>query len=291
MAIHFTIERTGRAFYARADGAPRFFIGYQTSYADKSANQDFEGLYNVPTSALPKLLYAPSDCQAEFGFWAEFIGPTAKCEGGNYLTLNTYDRARFTFGFGQFAAHVPDGDFVGFFRDLVERPEATDYFPDLSVKDGRIVRNSGGGITPLETAASTIPLMNYLNPTLSAIEDAEVVAAAKLIHWTMNTGAVRALQGFHMIGAFKTYMHDSDSRLQLDGKAAAVCCVICDIRHQGRATYPAMQQALASENPLDALLKLGSIAYPDRVKTLKKALSAATSFSGKSWSRSAGAFV
>jgi hypothetical protein len=80
-------------------------------------------------------------------------------------------------------------------------------------------------------------------------------------------------------------------RLDLDGKAADVCCVICDIRHQGRAKYPALQKALAEPKPLEALLKLGSISYPDRIKTLKAGLAAAGAFKGKTWKRAVGEFV
>src|SRR5215471_8124692 len=146
MAILFTIQRDGRAFQARADGEPAFFVGFQTSFTDKSSGQHFDGLFNVPTSRLQKLVYAPDEVRGTFGFWADFISPTAKCEGGNYLTLNTYDRARFTWGFGQFGAHVPDGDFVTFLRDLLDRPEAADYFPNLRVKEARIVKIEGSSL-------------------------------------------------------------------------------------------------------------------------------------------------
>jgi hypothetical protein len=57
MAIHFTIERAGHIFNARADGAAPFFVGCQTSYRDKSSGDDFEGIYNVPRRELPKLMY------------------------------------------------------------------------------------------------------------------------------------------------------------------------------------------------------------------------------------------
>jgi hypothetical protein len=290
MAINLSIERAGRAFHARADGGQPFFIGFQTSYKDKSSGTEFEGLYNVPAHETPNLDYAPVDA-VQSGFWAEFIAPTARCEGGNYLTLNTYDRARFTWGFGQFGAHVPDGDFVLFFRDMLQRPEAGDYFPNLALKDGRILKVSGDQSVALETATTTVPLMDYLNPTSSAVEDAEVIAAAKLIHWTTSFPAARELQAHHMIGTFKRLMRESDLRLGLDGRPADVCCVVCDIRHQGRAKYAAMQDALAAAQPLEALLMLGSIAYAGRIKTLRAALAASPSFAGKTWSRSAGAFT
>jgi hypothetical protein len=292
MAIHFSIERDGRTFRARADGGVPFFIGFETSYKDKSSGQDFEGLYNVPAKELPKLLFDAAIVRPAFGFWADFIAPTARCEGGNFLTLNTYDRAAFTWGFGQFGAHVPDGDFVVFFRDMLNRPEALNYFPNLRIVDGRIVKREGETAVPMETAQSTRPLMTYLNPTASAVEDAEVIAAAKLIHWTTNHEAARDLQAHHMVGGFKRLLRQADTRLALDGRAADICCVICDILHQGRAKYKTMAQALASSDPLDELLMLGSIAYPERVKTLKAGLAAgAAAFAGKTWDRESGTFV
>lgn len=292
MPIQFTIEREGRTFRARADGGSPFFVGFETNYRDKSSAQDFEGLYNVPTKELPKLLYDASAMRPAYGVWADLIAPTARCEGRNFLTLNTYDRAGFTWGFGQFGAHVPDGDFVLFFRDMLGRPEATEYFPNLGIRDGRIVKLELDAAVPMETAQSSQPLMRYLNPSTSAVEDAEVVAGAKLVHWTTNHARARELQVHHMIATFKRLMRAADSRLGLDRKAADLCCVVCDILHQGRAKYKAIGQALGSDDPLDEALKLGSIAYPERVKTLKAALTeAAPVFAGKSWDRASGSFV
>jgi hypothetical protein len=292
MAIHFTIERGGHIFSSRADGGAPFFVGCQTSYRDKSSGEEFEGLYNVPRRELPRLVYRATDYRGMYRFWADFIEPTSKCEGGNFLTLNTYDRARFTWGFGQFGAHVPNGDFVVFFRDMIGRPENANYFPDLAVKDGRIVKMSGGSAVALETSTSTVPLMDYLNPSTSAVEDSEVVSAAKLMHWTTNVAQARDLQVMHMVGVFKGLMKDSDARLGLDGRSADICLAICDIRHQGRAKFPAIQSALGSNRPLANLLALGSIAYPERCATLKTEIAAKGALlTSKAWSRQNGDFT
>jgi len=201
------------------------------------------------------------------------------------LTLNTYDRAKFTWGFGQFAAHVPDGDFILFMRDLLSRPEALDYFPDLDVQNGRIVKILARGVSVLETSASTQPLMDYLNPTLAAVEDDEVVAAAKLIHWATNHEETRAMQVAHMVGVFKGLMARADRRLGLDGRPAELCCIICDILHQGRATFAVMQQALLGSNPFATLRAIG------RGPKLAKAIDARPEFGGKTWQRDKAAFA
>jgi len=292
MAIHFSIERSGRRFRARADNGDAFFVGFETSFAERSTGETFEGLFNTPTRDLPKLIYKADGARPSFGFWADFIEPTSHCEGGNFLTLNTYDRAKFTWGFGQFAAHVPDGDFIHFFRDLLDRPEAADYFPNLRVENARIVKVEGDNLIPMETAQSTRPLMDFLNPTTTAIEDTEVIASAKMIHWAANVVDARNLQVLHMVGAFKRLMREADGRLGLDGETADICLVICDIRHQGRAKFAAMQEALASSNPLAALLELGAHAFPDRIRTLKKEVQDRSELlGGKRWNRSSGGFV
>jgi hypothetical protein len=291
MAISFVIERKDRTFNVRADGAAAFFVGFSTHYHDKSSGRDFQGLYNVPTKELQDLYYTADSQRAAFGFWADFIEPTSKCEGGNYLTLNTYDRAKFTFGFGQFGAHVPNGDFVIYFRAMLGRPEAADYFPDLAVESGFIVKHSSGGNVPLEDAKSTQPLMDYLNPTTTDIEDSEVIASAKFIHWTANHKEAQALQVLHMVATFKGLMKAADRNLHLDGRAGDLCVIVCDILHQGRAKYPAIQQALAT-GKREALLSLGSISYPDRIKTLRAALDAAgVVFTGKHWNTGTQDFV
>ena len=87
-------------------------------------------------------------------------------------------------------------------------------------------------------------------------------------------------------------MRQADRFPGLDGRTADICCVISDILHQGRAKFSAMQAALNTANPLQELLKLGSISYPDRIATLKKALAnAGPLFTGKTWKRASQDFV
>ena len=62
--------------------------------------------------------------------------PAVKTDGS--LSVNTYDKARFTFGFLQYAAHEPNGDFVKSLRLVLVSPEAGDYFPDLNIVFGRV---------------------------------------------------------------------------------------------------------------------------------------------------------
>jgi hypothetical protein len=61
----------------------------------------------------------------------------------------------FTFPFLQFAAHLPNGDFVRFLRGLLTLPLASEYFPDLRLSNGRVVRLTDAGPIALGSDDST----------------------------------------------------------------------------------------------------------------------------------------
>jgi hypothetical protein len=289
VAILFKILRNGNDFSCSADGGPAFFVGRRVPYEGNI------GLYNIfAGSKLEKLNYRSEDFAPKHGFWSLFIEPTAICEGRNFLTLNTYDSAAFTFGFGQFAAHVPNGDFVQYFRSMLALPNASEYFPHLAVIDGHICRSDGATPpAPLETDKSTQALMKYLNPDLSDVQDDEVMAAAKLIHWTSASVDARDCQVEQMIGTFKEVMLRADKRVGIDGRPASQCCVIADILHQGRGgkmTWPLIDAALKSAKPFEALVAIGAPKWDDRKKKLKDAINARP-IAAKSWSRASGDFI
>lgn len=290
MALLFTIQRSGNDFSCRADSGRPFFVGRRVPYEDNV------GLYNIfRRTPLPKLDFVAADFEAGSGFWAHFIEPTAICEGRNFLTLNTYDRAAFTFGFGQFAAHVPNGDFVRYFRTMLGLPEAKDYFPNLAVINGHIHRAEAGvPVSPLESDTSTQPLMNYLNPGLDDVQDSEVIAAAKLIHWTAASVSARAAQVDQMVATYQGFMARADQRLGIDGLAARECCVIADILHHGRggkSTWPLIQAALARPRKDEALLEIGLPRWKERLRTLKLALDARPQFGTLKWKSATRSFV
>ena len=290
MAILFNIVRTGNDFFCSADGEPQYFVGRRVPYEGNI------GLYNIfRGSTLERLLYAARNYTANFGFWADFIEPTALCEGRSFLTLNSYDRAAFTFGFAQFAAHVPDGDFVTYFRSILALPEAPNYFPNLAVIGGRINRTGEpGGPVPLESATSTAGLMKYLNPSLDEVEDSEVIAAAKLIRLTSKSRPAREIQVERMVATFRELVKRADTRLGIGGRPADQCCVIADILHQGRGgrmTWPLIDAALRSARPLQQLLAIGEHRYRERIATLRAAIRARPVLNGKKWDAASNDFV
>jgi len=80
----------GNKYFGKIDGS-RFFIGSRVLF------DGGKGLMNVTGTSAQK--YNRTDFRPVHGFWADFIHPTAMVEGALYHTLNTYDRAHFTFTF------------------------------------------------------------------------------------------------------------------------------------------------------------------------------------------------
>lgn len=261
--VSFSLE-AGNKYFARIDNGPKFLVGSRVSYLGN------KGLMNTTGVAADQ--YDRTAHRAKHGFWADFIHPTAMGEGRYYHTLNTYDRARFTFGFLQFGAHVANGDFVTYFRQLLALPGAMDYFPDLAVEHGRIVKMVDGAEVPLESDATTAPLMDYFNPASSEVEDTEVIQSAKMVDWSRSQDH-RDLQVAVGVAEFRSKMpRYAKWYPMLDGAPAAICLMVADIHHQGRATVATVLTALKSADPLTALLRIGEPNYHDRLLTLRKAI-------------------
>ncbi|MDB5239758.1 MAG: hypothetical protein JWP57_383 [Spirosoma sp.] len=258
--VSFSLEQANK-YFGKIDGA-RFFIGSRVPF-DGS-----KGLMNA--SGLATQRYNRLDFRDTYGFWADFIHPTATAEGGFFHTLNTYDRARFTFSFLQYGAHVPNGDFVAYFRALLKLPLAADYFPDLKLENNRVVRLTDKGSVVLESDVSTEGLMDYLNPSLNEVEDTEVIQAAKLVHWVQNDPQHRLTQIDIGIKHFKAKMLEYATLYGLDGKSDILCLAICDIRHQGRGKSAIIKAALQSPTPLKALLEIGEPKYHERLVVIRR---------------------
>lgn len=223
----------------------------------------------------PGAKYDPATHAPAHGIWAHFILPTCTAESnGAFNCLNTYDRAFFTFTFLQYAAHVPNGDFVKYFRKLLAEPDAADYFPDLLLLNGRIARDTPLGPVTLETDTSTRDLMTYLNPTVQEVEPTEVINAAKFIHWAENSPRHQAIQVEIGIEHFQAAMKSYAKRYALDGRLDKVCLLVADIRHQGRASSTEIIAALNTggddEKAYRNLLQIGKPLYKTRIDTVDR---------------------
>jgi hypothetical protein len=84
-----------------------------------------------------------------------FIDNRVPFDGGKGLmnvsgtSAQKYDRDHFTSSFLQYAAHVPNRDFVVYLRDLLNLPLAREYFPDLFLNNNRICSATDEGIVAL----------------------------------------------------------------------------------------------------------------------------------------------
>ncbi|ESU20295.1 hypothetical protein FEDK69T_28080 [Flavobacterium enshiense DK69] len=274
MAIDFSITSSvlsnGRTAYSGQrlnSSEPKFIIGYRTHF------QDNYGLFNTTVAA--DQVYNPEDYKNEHGFWSYFIYPTAMAESkGSFKCLNTYDRAKFTFGFMQFAAHVPNGDFVHFFKKLLQLPNAKDYFPKLVLQNDRIFyKYSNGTLSQLEDDTSTQALMDYLNPTLKDVENQEQICSARFVHWASNDSEHRKIQTETSLNLFKKNMKNYHERFGLHNAPAKVCLMICDIRHQGRGKNDRIAAALNTngdyEKAYSNLCTIGDTNYKTRITTVK----------------------
>jgi hypothetical protein len=277
MPIDFSITSTvlanGRTTYSaqRNNSAePKFIIGSRTSYEGNF------GLFNTAITA--GQVYKPEDYETEFGFWAHFIYPTAMAESsGSYKCLNTYDRAKLTFSFMQYAAHVPNGDFIKFFKKLLQLPVAQEYFPKLKLQDNRIFyQATNGTMTQLENDITSQPLMDYLNPTLNDVENQELICCARLVHWSANDVTHRKIQVQTAIELFRDNMKSYNNRFGLDKVPAKVCLMICDIKHQGRGTNDRIANALNTNGNYEKayinLCSIGATNYQTRINTVKNTI-------------------
>lgn len=262
-------EKGKTAYFAQRTNSDEkeFFIGFSTKYQERF------GLYNATQPAA--LIYKASDYDAEFGFFAHFIEPTTKVESNSsFICLNTYDRAFFTFGFMQFAVHVPNGDFIKFFKKLLLLPNAKLYFPRLELKDNRIFYISNEGQeSQLEFDDTSKKLMEYFNPTTNEVERQELICSARMIHWATHDADHRKLQVNESINLYKNNLPKYHKRFNLNNYPAKVCFMICDILHQGRGSYDRISYALDTTGDYEAaylnLCSIGEVQYSERIKSLK----------------------
>jgi peptidoglycan hydrolase-like protein with peptidoglycan-binding domain len=287
--LAFELSQEGKTWFASTSGE-RFYVGNRVPYQGRI------GLMNTKANSGP--VYDPAEYAGTFGQWAYFIYPTAQAESaGRFNCLNTYDRAGFTFGFLQFAAHVAEGDFVKFFRALLQLPERSAYFPELELQGGHIVQRTASGLIRLETSTSSEPLKRYLNPSGGEVEDKEVLSAARFIHWSSHSQPHRATQVKIGVENAREKLRQAEKRMALDGRIDKVCFVVVDILHQGRGTYAVMKSIVDHNNDAAAyekLLTIGAGPYPERIKTIRAQvakLEAVGHFGKKRYSAASNDFV
>jgi hypothetical protein len=262
-----------------------FPIGKRVSYKD---DMHRIGLHH-PASLLPSLAalgrYKAADFTSRFGRFAYLIEPTLTAEGGGrFATLNTYDRAAFTFGAPQLAAHTPGENLILYFRALLALPNAGAHFPDLALRDDGTgamrVHKISGNVNLEKSESVTRPngiverqlkrFMTYLNPSPTAVDKAELLAAARLMNWLRIDPAAREAQIAVFIASVKAKLREALVKAPaLQGKPWPVALWVMDIRHQGRARFSVINAAASKPDPEAALAAIGSGTYPNRIKDVK----------------------
>ncbi len=281
-AKKFELQRADDGWWkARLVGDSDFFrVGKEVDDARKK----YHGIF-MPGSQYWGQQFRAADYLPSIGSWATLLEVTGACESENHFNLiNTYDRAKFTFGFYQLAAHTPRDNLILFFHRLASLPAFKDYFPELEMRGGRLFRvDTAGAATDLEqefTASNgeqqIMLFMNYLNPQRVPIDQQEVLQAARLIHWNEHDPAMRLAQVRTAAEILQKKMSARYARkLPIDGKSDTICAIVADIFHQGRSTFAVVKDLLGRPDPVQALLKVNDAAWSGRNNRLRKAVDAA----------------
>ncbi|WAD28840.1 hypothetical protein OS670_21350 (plasmid) [Pseudomonadaceae bacterium T75] len=280
-------------YFATLGGQPEYYVGRDTKFGS------LRGLAQ-PSSTLYGPRYDISDFTDDYGPVAAILGIIAAGESAGYFNrLNSYDRAAFTFGFFQLAAHTPRDNLILLMRRaVVEHGPFQALFPDLQVVNGKLHRAVGTHMVSLEneyprpskpTEMNLKDFMTYLNADGSQVDDAELNAAARLIHLANTDGAFNRLQVNLAAQILMRRMRYVYSEMyDLNGVSDLVCAAIADIHHQARGGKQQVKDSLSGANTvkgkLELLCNIGAKDYPERCLALKSALMQAQSdgYLGKS---------
>lgn len=229
---------------------------------------------------------APDDARyrvadhASFKHWSKVIEPTILEESGaSFTAVNTYDRASFSYGIIQFAAHTYDADFHAYFREVLQRfPEVQrKFFPEFELRPVKskqeiFGRNIVGVWSQLTRNGEpdNATFRSFIKPQPKWVTTSEFTFAAKLITATrLNTG-LQKLQVEFAVARAKRVMTQLAKYAPVDGLLDELCAWVFDITTQGRATYSQIAGALAKPDPVAALRQFGLEQHAARIKSLER---------------------
>lgn len=270
----FALRKDDRQWFASTGGGAEFYVGRETS------NGDYIGLFQR-SSEYYGPVYKAEDHKDRIDHWANLLELTGWGESENHFNvINTYDSAKFTFGFFQMAAHTPKDNLILFFHRLADLPAFPDYFPELTIRNGHLHRiDEDGGLTDLEEVMATGPngrkqiqlFMNYLNAFRRKHDRQEVLQSARLIHWSNNAAEMRQVQVDLANDILQKKMAVYSDWYGLDGVSDVICALIGDIHHQGRASKKRVRAALAAADPIERLITINEN-YAGRIAALRHKL-------------------
>jgi peptidoglycan hydrolase-like protein with peptidoglycan-binding domain len=280
------ISQSGKVFRAKTASGFSFIIGSATNFTD---DMHRTGLFQGKTSIADSEkfgAYKAAEFTQAFGQWAHFIEPTLSAEGGaRFATLNSYDRAGFTFGAPQLAAHTPGENFIIYLRELLSLPDADKHFPELSLRPNGArrkavhLKNGQGFVNLEEVIEVTRPngkkekqlprLIAYLNSSPIAVDQAELSAAARLMNWLRLDPKAKELQIRVFIGHAQEKLDRAGRNIAgFSGRDWRTSLWVMDIMHQGRGTFREMSRAHQTSNPEAALQQIGLPKYRNRIRTV-----------------------
>jgi hypothetical protein len=274
--------------HARLADGTRIYVGSETKFTDDMPRR---GLFQ-PSGRLKDIAsagrYDRNEAAALHRHMAHIIWPTVMAESEGYFArLNSYDRAAFTYGCYQAAAHTPDENLVVLFRMLLTLPSAQRYFPDLTLveddkKIPRVNRKLDTGPTqslenarkvtrPNGVVETQIPdFMTYLNADATRVDNAEMTATARLFLWCRDESEARNTQVRHAISTARHKINGVRKKVaSFKAKDWRTVIWVNDIRHQGRGGFKAIADALDSDDALAALALVGMPKYRSRIETVK----------------------
>ena len=271
-------------YFAKLPGVAEYYVARNTRY------QSLRGLMQ-PLGKLYGPRYTIPAFNGEYETVAGILGVISAGESSGYFNrLNTYDRAAFTFGFFQLAAHTPNDNLILLFRRAAAENTAFQaLFPDLKLVDGVLHRDVGTHTVSLEkqyprpghpTEMNLKDFMTYLNADGANIDDTELSTSARLIHVANSDDAFNRLQASVSAQITMRKLRILYSNwYNLNGVSDLICTAIADIHHQGRGTKTQVRNALSSgstvQGKVSALCKVGQRNFAERCATLKEALARA----------------
>ncbi len=250
-AVTFKVEpqgepqERGTRYYAvdQSDGH-RVYTGKVTVYGTRRGLGCYSG----------DIRYDRMREEQNVGLWAHFIWPTAMGESeGCHIVVNAWDRARFTWGFYQLAAHTANENLILLMRELLKLPAASFYFPDLVLSEGKVARRSASGApVSLErevwSAAhreTQLPdFMSYLNLTDTRVENGEVATSARFIDWARRDPEMLATTIRVSVDIMKRRLRGFADAYGLRGRRAELAIWVSDMFHQGRGSPSQVRAAL-----------------------------------------------
>lgn len=252
----------------------RFYVGYVNSYSR------YRGIARYSS----EIKYDRHAAYPAEGEWAHFIWPTVMAESnGNLITINSWDRAHFTWGYYQLAAHTANDNLILLMRELLQLPLQSRYFPDLTLINGKVHQIDNNGTlnlewekkVPVSTWTETqIPrFMSYLNPTDLSVENREIVTAAKFIDWARRDPSMLAATTQVSLRIMKRKLKYAAQRYGLIGERPEVGIWVSDILHHGRGTASWIRSALSNpgfDQKLDALYQIDTGSFQGRRNTVRQ---------------------